>query len=149
MVSNRLIFTQTFCTTVVCVCACVCISPSTEPNTSSPRYSLHFTAAQLQRSPQQSNVRNAPNMICFQAQSQNCENRLLVSSCVCPSVGTYKRNTDTRSRNHYCHRKAVSIIHYERVSIALVIRHAMRMRRTLLSSVACLVPLPYYPHIIS
>ena len=54
---------------------------------------------------------------------------------------TYKRNTEARSRNH-CG-KAISIKYYECVSVALVIQHAKRMRRIVLSSVACLA-VPYF-----
>jgi hypothetical protein len=55
----------------------------------------------------------------------------------------YKGNTDLRSRNHcYC-RKAISIIYSECVSVALVIQHAKRMRRIILSSVAC-PAVPYF-----
>jgi len=42
---------------------------------------------------------------------------------------TYKRNTEVRSLNHFCRRKAVSIKHSECVSVALVAKHAIRMRR--------------------
>ena len=56
---------------------------------------------------------------------------------------TYKRNIDARSRNHCCRGKPVSINYYECLSAALVIQHAMLMRRTILSSVACLA-LPYF-----
>ena len=48
----------------------------------------------------------------------------------------YKRNIRARSCNHCCSGKAVSITHCERVCVALVIRHAMRMRH-IVSSVAC------------
>jgi hypothetical protein len=55
---------------------------------------------------------------------------------------TYKPNADARSRNH-CNRGKVMIITYsECVSVALVIDHAKRIRRIILSSVACLA-LPY------
>ena len=50
----------------------------------------------------------------------------------------YKRNIDARSRNHCCRGKAISITYSECVSVALVIQHAKRMRRIILSSVACL-----------
>jgi hypothetical protein len=56
---------------------------------------------------------------------------------------TYKRNTDARSRNHCYRGKAISITHSECVSVALVIRHAKRMRRIILPSVACLA-VPYF-----
>jgi hypothetical protein len=55
----------------------------------------------------------------------------------------YKRNIGARSRNHSGHAKAVSITYSECVSVALVIQHATRMRRTILSSVACLA-VPYF-----
>ena len=47
-----------------------------------------------------------------------------------------KRNTEARSRNHGWRRKAKSITYSECVSLALVIRHAKRMRFIVLSSVA-------------
>jgi len=40
----------------------------------------------------------------------------------------YKRNIQARSRNHCCRRKAISITYSERVSVALGIQNAMRMR---------------------
>jgi hypothetical protein len=42
---------------------------------------------------------------------------------------TYKRDIEARSRNHYCRGKAISITHSQCASVALVIQHAMRMRR--------------------
>ena len=59
-----------------------------------------------------------------------------------------KRNIDARSRNHYCSDRAIIITYSECVSVASVIQHGTRMRRTILSSVACL-DLPYFstlPH---
>jgi hypothetical protein len=50
---------------------------------------------------------------------------------------TRKRNM-TRSRNHWCRGKAVSITYSECVSVALVISHAKRMRCIILSY------LPYF-----
>ena len=47
-----------------------------------------------------------------------------------------------RSLNKCCRGKAISITHSERASVVLVIEHAMRMRRIILSSVASLLP-PY------
>jgi hypothetical protein len=49
----------------------------------------------------------------------------------------YKRNIEARSRNQCCRGKAISITYSEFVSVALVIQHAKRMRRIILSSVAC------------
>jgi hypothetical protein len=55
----------------------------------------------------------------------------------------YKCNIEMRLHNHcYCG-KAIRITYSECVSVALVIQHAKRMRRIILSSVACLV-LPYF-----
>jgi hypothetical protein len=48
-----------------------------------------------------------------------------------------------RSRNHCCQGKAISITYSECVSVALVIQYAKRMRRIILSSVACLA-VPYF-----
>jgi hypothetical protein len=48
-----------------------------------------------------------------------------------------------RSRNHCCRGKAISITYSECVSVALVIQHAKRMRRIILSSVVC-PALPYF-----
>jgi len=39
------------------------------------------------------------------------------------------RNIEARSRNHCCHEKGISIAYSERVSVALAIQHAKRMRR--------------------
>jgi DNA-binding CsgD family transcriptional regulator len=41
----------------------------------------------------------------------------------------YKRNIEARSRNHSCRGKATSISYSQHVCVALVIQHAMRMRR--------------------
>jgi hypothetical protein len=54
-----------------------------------------------------------------------------------------QRNIEARSRNHCCRGKAISITYCECVSVPLVIRHAKRMRRIILSSVACLT-VPYF-----
>jgi hypothetical protein len=45
--------------------------------------------------------------------------------------------TEARSRNYNCRGKTISIRYYECVSVALVIQHAKRMQRVILSSVAC------------
>ena len=49
-----------------------------------------------------------------------------------------KCNTEARSGNHYWRGKAVCIRYSECVSLALGIQHAKRMRRFILSYVACL-----------
>ena len=41
----------------------------------------------------------------------------------------YKRNNQMRSRNRCCRGKAIGITYSECVFVALVVRHAMRMRR--------------------
>ena len=53
---------------------------------------------------------------------------------------TYKRIKEARSRNHCCRGKAVNVQYFKCVSVFLphVIRHAKRMRRIILSSVAYL-----------
>jgi hypothetical protein len=48
----------------------------------------------------------------------------------------YKRNIEARFRNLCFRGKAINITHSESVSVALVIQHAKRMRRIILSSVA-------------
>ena len=52
---------------------------------------------------------------------------------------TYKRNIEAHSRDHGCRGKAIRITYFECVFVALVIQHSKRMRRIILSSVACLV----------
>ena len=54
-----------------------------------------------------------------------------------------KRNIEARSRNHCCHGKAISVTYSECLSIDLVIQHAKRMRRIMLSSEAC-PAVPYF-----
>jgi hypothetical protein len=54
----------------------------------------------------------------------------------------YKRNLKARSPNHSCRTEAVSITYSVCLSVALFMQHTMRMRRIILSSVACLA-LPY------
>jgi hypothetical protein len=46
------------------------------------------------------------------------------------------RNTEARSRNHLYRKKAVSITYSESVFVALVIRHAMRMRHIVISGLS-------------
>jgi hypothetical protein len=55
----------------------------------------------------------------------------------------YKRNVCARSRNHCCRGKTISITYFECVSLALVIQHAKRMRRIILSYVSFLA-VPYF-----
>jgi hypothetical protein len=60
---------------------------------------------------------------------------------------TNTRNIQMRSRNHCC-TKAIRITYSMCVSVALVIKYKKRMRRVILSSVACLA-VPYFstlPH---
>jgi hypothetical protein len=49
-----------------------------------------------------------------------------------------QRNIGARSRNHCCRRKVISITYSECVFVTLGIQYAKRMRRIILSSVACL-----------
>ena len=52
---------------------------------------------------------------------------------------TYKRKIEARSRNQCCRGKAISFTYSECVFfVALVIQHVRRMRRIILSCVACL-----------
>jgi hypothetical protein len=60
---------------------------------------------------------------------------------------TYKRNIEARSRNHCCGGKAIIFTYSERVFVTLGIQHAIRMRRIIMSSVACLAV--SFFHIIS
>jgi hypothetical protein len=52
------------------------------------------------------------------------------------------RNSETRSSDHRCRGKAIGVLYSECVSVALVIQHEKRMRRVILSPVACLA-VPY------
>jgi hypothetical protein len=54
----------------------------------------------------------------------------------------YQHKTEARSHNHFRRRKAEIITYSQCVSVALVIQHAMRMRRVILSSVVR-VTVPY------
>jgi len=54
-------------------------------------------------------------------------------------------NIEVPSRNHCCLCKAILVTYSEFLSVALFMQHAMRIRRIILSSVACLT-LPYIPH---
>jgi hypothetical protein len=49
------------------------------------------------------------------------------------------RNIEMHLLNSYCCGKAIIITYSECVSLALVIQHAKRMRRVIVSSVACLI----------
>ena len=58
---------------------------------------------------------------------------------------TRKPYKDARSCNHFCSRKAISITHSECVFVALVIQHAIRLRRIVLSLVSCHI----FPHYLT
>ena len=60
----------------------------------------------------------------------------------------YKRNILARSCRHCCRGQTIGGTYSEFVSVALIIQHAKRMRRIILSSVAC-PDLPYFFRIIS
>ena len=49
----------------------------------------------------------------------------------------YKSNSEGRSCNHCCSGKVISITHSAHAFVALGVQHAKRMRRIILSSVAC------------
>jgi len=50
----------------------------------------------------------------------------------------YKHLVEARSSTHRCHGKAISITYSDSVSAALFRQHAKRLRRIILSSLACL-----------
>jgi hypothetical protein len=58
-----------------------------------------------------------------------------------------QHNTEARSRSLSCRGKAISITYSECVSVTSVTQHAKRMRRIILSSVACPAVhiFPHYP----
>jgi hypothetical protein len=87
-----------------------------------------------------------PHVMTDQNQLQNVEYfnhlcRVVRSDARCTRDTT--RNIKARSRNHCCSGKAISITYSECLSVALVIKHAKRMRRIILPSVACLA-VPYF-----
>jgi hypothetical protein len=63
-------------------------------------------------------------------------------------TGNIRSHIEERSRNHSWCGKAISIAYSERVFVALVIQRTKRMRRSLLTTVAC-QPLHCFLHIIS
>jgi hypothetical protein len=63
---------------------------------------------------------------------------LYTASFKIQKYSTYKCSIETRSCNHCYRGKAVSISYSECVYVALVIEYAKRMRRVIMSSVACL-----------
>jgi hypothetical protein len=72
------------------------------------------------------------------------ENRINKVTVIWTGRAMYEEcNIEARSRNHCCRGKAVSITYSECVSVALATRHETRMRRVILSSVAC-PTLPYF-----
>ena len=77
-----------------------------------------------------------------------CSNCLSVSSHIIVGRQRIKTmyvydNTESRSCNHCCGGKAVSITYCECVFVALCIQHAMRIRRIIFATVAC----PSVPYI--
>jgi len=67
----------------------------------------------------------------------------------CGSIGVqdrqyaYKRNIEARSLNHFCRGKPINITYSGSVCVTIVIQHAKRVRRIILSSVAC-PAVPYF-----
>ena len=69
----------------------------------------------------------------------------VTAHCLLESINALKslhqdnvRNIKGRSYNRCCNGKAISVTYSECVSVALGIQHAMRMRRIILISVACM-----------
>jgi len=57
----------------------------------------------------------------------------------------YKSNTEARSRNHCCSGKAIGLTYSVCVSVALVIRHVKRVRRTVVCGLTgSIIFLPHY-----
>jgi hypothetical protein len=61
---------------------------------------------------------------------------------------TYKGNIEVRSRNNFYRGRTLSTTYSECVSVALVMQHAKRTRRILLSYVAC-VAVQYFSTLFS
>jgi len=57
---------------------------------------------------------------------------------------TYKRKFEARSRDHCCRGKAIIITYFECRSLALVMRHAMRVRQTIMWPVRLYKMFPHY-----
>jgi len=57
---------------------------------------------------------------------------------------SYKRNVEARSHNDGCRVKEINITYCECVSVAIVVQDAVRMRHTILLSVA-FPTVPYFP----
>ena len=69
----------------------------------------------------------------------NLQNNIIVLLLVnLQNKKIYKRNIEARSLNHSFSGKTMSITYSECVYVALGVQLAMRMRRIMLSSVACL-----------
>ena len=58
----------------------------------------------------------------------SCPTIRIYVNCIQDTQRTYNRNIVARFRNHCCSGKAISITYSERVFVALIIHHAMRMR---------------------
>ena len=92
---------------------------------------------------------------CLYCESQATDSirfRALITedNCCTPTVNTKqvrqdrqctcKRNTEARSRNHFCRGIATIIIYSECVSVAFVIQHAVHMHRATLPMVCIFLP---------
>ena len=69
-------------------------------------------------------------------------------NAVCGSVATASHcsKTETLSSNHCCSGKAITTTYSDRVSAALGIRHAMRMRCIIILSLCGLSGFQYFSH---
>jgi hypothetical protein len=76
-------------------------------------------------------TKNVSTKLEVERKKQHCQNRRKGRQC------KYKTNTEVRSRNHCYHGKTRSITYSKCMSVALVIQQENRMRRIILSSVAC------------
>jgi predicted histidine transporter YuiF (NhaC family) len=106
-----------------------------------PSYYFHFVQIILEH------VTNISNVLRILVGKRSClwrsQESLVLLHYKQDRQWTYKRHIEMRSRNHSCHGKIISVTYSECVSVALVIQHAKRMRRMVLSNVAGLA-VPYF-----
>jgi hypothetical protein len=69
------------------------------------------------------------SFLSYNATSSLLISKLLAYSCIEQDKPcSYERNSETRSCDHCCHGKTLSITHSECVCMELINQHAMRMR---------------------